>query len=318
MYKVYVLSDKWNDLDLITKDMADKFEVKVVPGATPDEIMEKCKDADALLIGYEAITNEVMDVLSNLKLIQFMAIGVEGIDLKYARSKGIAIANVPTYCLNEVADHTLALILSINRKISQFNQSVHENKWDIGLYPEMTRLGESTIGLLGFGNIPKVVNKRLQAFECNVIAYDPFVPKEVGAEHNVKMVDLEELTQEADYISCHLPLNKHTEKLIDENLFNKMKDRVVFINTSRGKVVDEEALVRAIDSGKIGYAGLDVLANEYPDVENHPLNRRENVVLTPHVAYYSKDSEKDLLIFAGRSVKNYILNNHEKVFVVNK
>lgn len=318
MFKVYVTSDKWNDLDLITRDMTEEFEVKVVPGATPEEIMEKCKDADALLIGYESITNEVMDALPNLKIVQFMAIGVEGIDLQYAKSKGIAVANVPTYCLDEVADHALALMLSINRRICQFNKSVQEGKWDIRLYPDIKRFGESTVGLLGFGNIPKTVNKRLQGFGCKVIAYDPFIPKEVGEEHNVELVSLDELLERADYISCHLPLNKNTDKMINKEIFDKMKDGVVFINTSRGGVVDEDELVRAIDSGKISYAGIDVLTDEYPDIENHPLNHRENVILTPHVAYYSMSSERDLLVFAGRSVKNYLLGNTDLVSVVNR
>lgn len=318
MLKVYVTSDKWNDLDLITKDMTDEFEVKVVPGATPVEIIEKCKDADALVIGYETITNEVMDALPNLKIIQFMAIGVEGIDLQYAKSKGIAVANVPTYCLNEVADHALALMLSINRRIPQFNKSVQEGKWDIRLYQDITRIGESTVGLLGFGNIPKTVNKRLQGFGCKVLAYDPFIPKEVGDQHSVELVSLEELAERSDYISCHLPLNKHTEKLINKELFDKMKDGIVFINTSRGGVVDEDALVKALNLGKVSYAGLDVLVDEYPDIENHPLNHRDNVVMTPHVAYYSKNSERDLLVFAGRSVKDYFLGNPEKVSIVNR
>ncbi|MFA5576165.1 MAG: C-terminal binding protein [Tissierellaceae bacterium] len=318
MYKVYVTSDKWNDLDLITRDMTDEFEVEVVAGASPEEIVDKCKDADALLIGYETVTNEVMDALPNLKLIQFMAIGVEGIDLAHARSKNIAVANVPTYCLNEVADHALALILSINRRISQFNRSVEEGQWDIRLYPEITRLGESTVGLLGFGNIPRAVNKRLQAFGAKVIAYDPFLAKEVGEEHNVELVSLDELMERSDYISSHLPLNKHTEKLINKDLFDKMKDGVVFINTSRGGVVDEEELIKAVDSGKISYAGLDVLVEEYPDIENHPLNHRDNVVFTPHVAYYSRNSERDLLVFAGRSVKDYLLGKQESVSIVNR
>lgn len=318
MFKVYVLSDKWNDLNLITKEMTDDFDVKVIPGAKPEEIIEKCKDANALIIGYETITNEVMDALPDLKIIQFMAIGVDGIDLEYAKSKGIVVGNVPGYCTNEVADHALALILSINRRISQFNKSVHENKWDIRLYPGMTRLGESTVGLLGFGNIPKTVNRRLQGFGCKVIAYDPFLPKEVGEEHNVELVSLDELAERADYISCHIPLNPHTKELINKDLFSKMKDGVVFVNTSRGGVVEEAALVEALDSGKVAFAGLDVLVDEYPELEDHPLNHRDNVVLTPHVAYYSKSSERDLLIFAGKSVKDYMLGNLKEVSIVNK
>lgn len=318
MFKVYVTSDLWNDLNLITKEMTDEFDVKVVPDATPKEIIEKCKDADALIIGYESITNEVMDALPNLKIVQFMAIGVEGIDLQYAKSKNIAVSNVPTYCLNEVADHAAALILSINRKICQFNKTVQDGKWDIRLYQDITRLGKSTVGLLGFGNIPKTLNKRLQGFGCKVLAYDPYISKEVGLEHNVDIVSLDELLQRSDYISCHLPLNKHTDKVIDKEVFDNMKDGVVFINTSRGGVIDEGELIKALDSGKVSYAGLDVLTDEYPDIANHPLNHRDNVVLTPHIAYFSQDSEKDLLIFAGRSTKNYLQNNTQDVSIVNK
>lgn len=317
MYKVYVLSDKWNDLDLITKDMTSEFDVKALVNLTEDEIIQECSDADALIIGYEEITNKIMDELKNLKVIQFMAIGVDGIDLEYARKKNIEISNVPGYCFNEVADHALALMLSLNRRVCQFNSSVGENIWDISLYPDITRLGESTIGLLGFGDIARTLNTRLQSFGSKVIAYDPFIDRKVGEELNVELVSLEELARESDYISCHLPLNDGTKELINKDIFKIMKDTAIFINTSRGGVVKEEDLVEALDNNEIAYAGLDVLVDEYPNLEKHPLNRREDVILTPHVAYYSKDSERDLLAFAGESVKNILLGDKDKASIVN-
>lgn len=319
MKKVYVTSDKWNNLDWIGERMGPGFDLKAVSVHTPDDIIRQCKDADALIIGYEEIPHAVLDALPNLKIVQFMAIGVEGINPAYAKEKGIVVANVPTYCLNEVADHVLALLLSINRHIVTFNNDVQNNNaWNHLLVPGMTRLGKSTVALLGFGNIPRQVNRRLQAFGCTVIAYDPFVAPEVATEHNVELVDLDTVCERADVISAHLPLNPNTKGMLDASFFDKCKDGVIFLNTGRGAVVDENALTAALDSGKIGFAGLDVLVSEDPDMATHPLNHRPNVILTPHVAYYSVDSERDLVVLAGKSVADYLNGEPDKVSIINR
>lgn len=318
MKKVYVISDKWNNLDWITERMDPKHQVEAITVTDPEDTIKKCSDANALLIGYEKITEEVMDSLKNLEIVQFMAIGVEGINLAYAKDKGIAVGNVPTYCLNEVADHTLALVLALNRRIVQYNADVQKNNWDITLFNDISRLGLKTVGLLGFGNIPREVNKRLQAFGSRVIAYDPYLPSDFGKQHNVELVDMETLTAESDYICCHLPLTKGTEKMLNADFFDSCKDGVVFVNTSRGKVVDEKALLDALNSGKVAYAGLDVLETEYPELENYPLNHRDDVILTPHVAYYSLDSEKDLLTLAGLNISNYFNYGPDEATIVNR
>lgn len=318
MIKIIRTYNGGGDLEIENKILGGIAEIEEIFCKTEEDLIKNCQDADAVICGYQPFTAKVIESLPKLKLIAFKSIGYNYADLEAARLKGIAVTNIRTYCINEVADHTLALMLSMNRKIPQLNESVKVNKeWKYNLYPDITRFSKNVVGLLGFGNIPKLVAKRLRGFEPKIYAYDPFVSQDVADEYGVELVDLERLLRESDYISCHLPLNEKTEKLLNKENFNKMKDGVTIINTGRGQVIDEEALLEALDSGKVGYAALDVLADEYPNLEENPLVKRKDVIITPHVAFYSTSSMTDGRVEAAENVLNYFDCKYHKCNIVN-
>lgn len=267
------------------------LEMVVRPSQTPSEIIENAKDADIIITVYEPLTKEVLSQLPNLKLVVYRSIGFNSVDLAYANERQLPVSHITQYCVDEVANYVVAAILSHNRRILDFNQSVKVgHKWDYELFPDMRRLSSLTVGLIGFGNIPRLVAQRLQVFGCKVMAYDPFVPAEVFANAGVTQVSLEEIFAHSDYISSHLPLNDSTKEMLNATLFNICENQPVFINSSRGGVVNEKDLVAALQSGKISYAILDVVHSEDPDLSKLPFMQMDNVVLTPHIAFYSQEA----------------------------
>jgi len=318
MKKVVLTYDSPGGLEYEQKILGNFAEIVKIPCETEEDLIKNCIDADAVFCVYEPFTAFVMDNLPKLKIIAVKAIGVDTVDIEAARQRSIAVTNIPHYCINEVADHTVMLMLAINRRLIQFHNSIQQDKmWKYDICLDISRLGECTIGLLGFGNIPRLVTERLRGFRPKIIAYDPFVDEKVANEYGIELVDLDVLYNNSDYICCHLPHNKHTEKMINKEAFAKMKDGVVLINTGRGKVVDEKALIDALDKGKVGYAGLDVLEDEYPDMNISPLNGRNNVILTPHVAYYSQASVRDAKIHSAENILYYLKGEYEKCSIVN-
>ena len=267
------------------------LEMVVRPSQTPSEIIENAKDADIIITVYEPLTKEVLSQLPNLKLVVYRSIGFNSVDLAYANERQLPVSHITQYCVDEVANYVVAAILSHNRRILDFNQSVKvDHKWDYELFPDMRRLSSLTVGLIGFGNIPRLVAQRLQVFGCKVMAYDPFVPAEVFANAGVTQVSLEEIFAHSDYISSHLPLNDSTKEMLNAKLFNLCENQSVFINSSRGGVVNEEDLVAALQSGKLSYAILDVVHSEDPDLSKLSFMQMDNVVLTPHIAFYSQEA----------------------------
>ena len=267
------------------------LEMVVRPSQTPSEIIENAKDADIIITVYEPLTKEVLSQLPNLKLVVYRSIGFNSVDLAYANERQLPVSHITQYCVDEVANYVVAAILSHNRRILDFNQSVKVgHKWDYELFPDMRRLSSLTVGLIGFGNIPRLVAQRLQVFGCKVMAYDPFVPAEVFANAGVTQVSLEEIFAHSDYISSHLPLNDSTKEMLNATLFNLCENQPVFINSSRGGVVNEKDLVVALQSGKLSYAILDVVHSEDPDLSKLPFMQMDNVVLTPHIAFYSQEA----------------------------
>ena len=318
MKKVVLTFNSMGGLEEEQEVFGNFAEIVKIPCKTEEDLIANCKDADAVICCYEPFTPKVMDKLPKLKIISCKAIGVNYVDLNAAKEKNIAVTNIPHYCVNEVADHTVTLMLCINRRIVQFHASVQQDKaWKYDLCPDMTRFSESIVGLLGFGNISRLVAMRLKGFGPRIIAYDPFITQKQADEYGVKLVELDELYQTADYVSCHLPLNKCTEKMLNAEAFAKMKDGVVLINTSRGGVIDEEALVVALDSGKVGFAGLDVLTDEHPNMDRSTFCGRNNVILTPHVAFYSLSAVRDAKVQSAENIFYYLNGEYEKCSIVN-
>lgn len=314
MFKTYIITD---DIDpkKVENVLENYSQIRFIPSPTEEDIIKNCRDADALISLYEPITSKVFDNLPNLKIVSLLSIGFNTVDVDYAKQMGVRVSNNPNYCLEEVADHTTAFILTLNRRLFEYNKAVKQEKiWKYdNLSGKIHRLSSQTLGLAGFGSIAQKVAKRMKAFGCNVLAYDPFIPKEIGETHGVQIVTLDELLENGDIISAHMPLNDSTRNFFSKETFSKMKKSPIFINCARGGIVDENALLEALDRGLISAAGLDVLSSEEPDLENCEFIERDNVILTPHAAFYSEESNEEAQIFTAKHVEYFIKGQLDKI-----
>jgi D-3-phosphoglycerate dehydrogenase / 2-oxoglutarate reductase len=283
---------------------------------TEDEVIEAAKDADALINQYAPITRKVIENLERCKVISRYGVGYNTIDVEAATEKGIIVGNVTDYCIDEVSDHALSLLLSSARKVTQLDHEVKKGNWNYKTGIPIFRLRGRTLGLVGLGNIPQSVARKAQVFGLNVVAYDPFVPEEVAKELNVELLSLDALCERSDFISVHAPLNQHTEGMISHEQFNKMRKETFIINTARGPVIDEGALIAALQAGKIAGAALDVVVQEPIDRDN-PLLQMEHVILNPHIAWYSEESEAELKRKVAQNVAD-VLTGYYPTYLVNK
>ncbi len=276
-----------------------------------EEIIQTCKEADGLIIQYAPLTRRVIENLPHCKVISRYGVGVDSVDLKAATDFGIIVANVPDYCIDEVSNQTIAMLLSLVRKTVFFDKKVKENKWDFRLGMPIQRLQGKTLGLIGCGRIGLEVAKKFSAFGVKVISFDPYL--QCGGE-GVELTDLDTLLKKSDFISIHCPLNESTKHLIGEREFKKMEKKPILINTSRGAIIDEKALIWALEEGLVSGAGLDVLEKEPPDIQN-PLLKMENVILSPHVGFYSVESIMELKRRTAENVSAVLTGNWPKSVV---
>ncbi len=258
-----------------------------------EDILAVARDADAILVTYAKITREIITQLTKCKAIGRFGLGVDNIDLVAAKEKGILVNYVPDYCIREVSDHTMALLLTLIRKIPLSTRLVQSGRWEMPAVVPIRRLEGTVLGLLGLGNIPRLVAPKAKAFGIKVIAYDPFAKDEQFSSVGVERVDLDTLFARSDYVSVHAPLTPQTRGLLGNDAFAKMKKGVLIVNTARGPLIDENALVAALDAGQVGGAALDVVATE-PLAKDSPLLGRDNVIVTPHTAFYSIEALDEL------------------------
>jgi D-3-phosphoglycerate dehydrogenase len=264
---------------------------------TDAEILAVAADADVVAPMGARLTGEVIRQLRACRLIPSGGIGFDHIDAEAATERGILVTNMAETFVEEVANHTWLLLLMVARRGLWLHEMATTNRWDEAnarLFPilkiPMPRITGQTLGLVPFGRIPRAVARRARAFGMEVLAYDPYVPAEVFAQDGVRRATLDQVFAEADVVSCHLPLSTQTYHLIGDGQFRRMKPSAYFLNTGRGKVVDELALIAALRDGRIAGAGLDVLEQEPPEPDN-PLLHLPNVVVTPHMASVSDVSE---------------------------
>jgi len=259
-FKVVVTDYVFPNLETERKELK-KIGADLIESAGSDEenIIEAAKDADAILNCYAELTPKVIESLEKCRIIARYGIGVNNVDMSTATKKGIIVTNVPDYCIEEVSDHALALILACARKICQLNKTVKNGKWDFKGYRPMYRLQGQTLGIVSFGKIPRRLVEKVSAYKFKIIAYDPYVDEEVAAKYNVKLVTFEELLRESDVISVHAPLTKETKGMFGSEQFKKMKNSAYLINTARGGLIKDNDLARALKEGEIAGAGLDVL-----------------------------------------------------------
>jgi D-3-phosphoglycerate dehydrogenase len=262
--------------------------------------MQVARDADALLVTYAKVTAEMIGQMKRCRIIARFGIGVDNVDIAAATNASIVVTRVPDYCIDEVSDHTMALLLALARKIPFANSRAHAGRWEMPAVVPIHRLRGSVLGLVGFGRIPQLVAPKAKTFGLRVISYDPFVSAETMMRTGVEKVDFSELVKVSDHISIHTPLVPETNHLFNADVFRRMKPTAHLINTARGSVVDEEALAQALDEGRLAGAALDVLSQEPPSTS--PLFGRDNVILTPHMSFYSAESLIDLQSKAAEEV----------------
>jgi len=293
--KVLVTDHVFPNLDPEREILGEIGAEVVYPGCdvSDERLVELAVDVDGVLNTYRKIPAALYDAAKKCRIITRYGIGIDTIDVAKATKCGIIVTNVPDYCIDEVSDHTLAHILGCARKITVSNQLVKSGKWSLAPVKPMYRLRSRTLGLYGFGRIPRLVAVKAKVFGVKVVACDPYVPEAAIAAAGVRKVSFEELCREADIISIHAPLTEETRGVFNAKAFSIMKDGVIIVNTARGPLVNEADLYAAVVSGKIGAAALDVTVPEPPAADN-PILKLPNVILTPHSAWYSEEALVDL------------------------
>jgi len=289
------------------------LDVELIRAEAPeqDAILAVASDADAVFVTYAQMTADVIAGLDKCRVIGRFGIGTDNIAIDAATDAGIVVTYAPVYCLDEVSDHAMALLLSLARKIPFSTAMVSSGRWEMPAVVPIRRLKGRTLGLVGIGNIAQAIVGKAQAFGIKTIAADPYAPDEVFARTNTDKVELDELLERSDYVSVHAPLTPETENMFSTDAFAKMKSDALLINTSRGPLVDVDALVTALDAGEIGGAALDVLPQE-PPAADHPLLGRDNVILTPHAGFYSEDALLDLQTTVATDVATVLAGGKPK------
>lgn len=284
-----------------------EFGQVVINQLTPyDKIAETVRDAEAIICNKTPLNRDTLALAENLKYIGLFATGYNNIDIEYCREKGITVCNAGSYSTDAVAQHTFALILECFNRVGDYNSFVHKGNWKNSetfspfAYP-LSELSGKTIGIVGYGSIGKAVAKIAKAFSMKVLAYRRN-PVEDGI---VQFADFNTILEESDIVTIHCPLNKDSEKLFNKTTFDKMKNGSVFINTARGGVMDENALVDALGSGKLSFAGIDVLEIE-PMAETCPLCGIENCIITPHIAWAPMETRERLMGIVADNLRSFI------------
>jgi len=303
-YKIVITDYEYLDLKIEEEVLSgSNLEIEFVAAQckTPEEVIKVCKDADGIINQYAPLNAEVLSQLERCKVISRYGVGVDTIHLPTALEKGITVTNVPDYGIEEVSNHTVAFMLAASRKIVQLNEAVKSGVWDFKVGVPIHRFENRIFGVLGFGKIPRRVIEKVSTFGFEMIAYDPYVPAEEMGKYNVRKVELDEIIQTSDILSLHLPLTESTHHLINEDRIAKMKDGVLIINTARGPIIKESALIEGIKRGKISGAALDVVEIE-PIPHSSELLQLPNVYLTPHSAFYSEEAIVELRTKTARNI----------------
>jgi D-3-phosphoglycerate dehydrogenase len=260
-------------------------EIVEIAAGTDAEFVSAARQADALYAKGRRITRQIIDGLERCRVIALGSVGVDSVDVAAATARGIPVTNVPDTFIEEVADHTMMLILATYRRVVTMDRFVRDGRWTEGrpLLSQYPRLMGQTLGFIAFGHVARAVATRARGFGLHLLAYDPYVEELIMPRYGVEPVALTELLQRSDIVSMHAPSTPEAHHLLTEHHFRSMKPEAIFINTGRGPTVDEPALIRALQEGWIAAAGLDVLEQE-PAVPTNPLLKLDNVILTPHVA----------------------------------
>ncbi|MES3000970.1 MAG: C-terminal binding protein [Pseudomonadota bacterium] len=301
--KLVITDTVFPDLELEQSMLGDVADIVLAPPGDPGRLAELLTGAHAVLNCYAVLPPEVVDDMKHCLVICRTGIGLDTIPLDVATRRGIMVANVPDYCISEVADHTAALALSLLRRIDVSATHVRQGRWDYKLAGEVRRLGELSVGLVGFGRIARAFGSRMAAFGMKVRAHDPFVAQDSIREAGAEPVSLDQLFGECDVISLHAPLAPSTRHMVNEARLALMKPGAILLNSSRGGLVDFKALTAALVEGRIAGAGLDVLEQEPPVDMPDGI---PNLIVTPHLAFYSREAMGELRRSAAAEIRRVL------------
>lgn len=318
-FKVVYTDNIYKDNEIEYRRFAEAgYDFSVASSHDKETLKKECADADAVMLSFIEMDEELINSLQKCKVIVRCGMGFNNVDIPAATKRGIMVANVQKYCLDEVSDHAVALMLTLIRKTAYLSRLLREGIWDPAKARPIPRLKDLTLCLYGLGGISSRFATKAKAFGMHVAAYDPFLPAEYFEQMGVERIaEEDELFRRADVLSVHLPLNKSTAKIINAEKLALMKPTALFLNLARGGLVDEEALIKALQDGKLGGAGLDVLADEFPSMDN-PLFQMDNVIVSPHIAYYSEGSDVDLRNYAINQVIGALENGAPEFFLNKK
>jgi D-3-phosphoglycerate dehydrogenase len=279
---------------------------------TEEDVIAAAKDAAAILVQWAPLTRAVMQELPRCKVIVRYGIGIDNIDLDAARVRGIKVCNVPDYCIDEVADHTLALAMSLARQLPMIDQLVRQGVWKIVPPRSMLASRQMTFATIGYGRIARAVLDRARGCKFRLATCDPYLPVGTELPPDIQLLDMDKALRTADIVSLHLPLTEATRHLINEEALSKMKSTSLLLNTARGGVVNTVELAAVLRRAQIAGAALDVFEQE-PLEGDHPLRKCTNVLLTSHIGWYSELSQPQLQRMAAdeavRAIKDETLRN---------
>lgn len=304
--KVVILDAKTLTNDDIDFSVFDEFgEVTIYDYTKYNQIAERIKDAEIILCNKSIMNRMTLKDAKNVKYIGLFATGYNNVDIEYTNERNITVCNAGSYSTNAVTQHVFALILEHYNKVGEYNKFVKDGGWihseKFSPFKPMKEMDGRTLGIVGYGSIGKKVAKIAQAFDMKVLAYNRSPKK----DESVRFVEMDELLEKSDIVSIHCPLNRDSEKMCNKEFFEKMKDGALFINTSRGGVVDEQALIDAVKSKKISGAGLDVVAVE-PMEKHEEILDIDNIIITPHSAWAPVETRTRLVEIVKNNIKKWV------------
>jgi len=301
-YTVVVAYGEFPDLSLEEQALSDlNVEFKQTHGLDTPEKQNVASQADALMVTTHPVPRELLRRMTRCKIISRVGTGLDAIDIPAATEYGIWVTNVPDYSVDEVSSHTIALLLAQARRLPQMFELTRKGIWDSRSIRPIERLNGQTLGVVGYGRIARAVAGKAQGLGLKILAYDPYIDAASIEATGAKAVDLSTLLRESDFVALHTPLTDSTRHIINRDTLAKMKPTAFLINTARGPLIDEDALLEAVRQKKIAGAALDVLTVE-PPPSDHPLLHEERILVTPHSAWYSEAANRDVRVRGAEEV----------------
>jgi D-3-phosphoglycerate dehydrogenase / 2-oxoglutarate reductase len=302
--KVLVTDSEYSSLDIEAEVLAGAgHELQLAACKTAEDVIEAGSRIHAMLVQYAPITAAVFEALPQLGLVSRYGVGVDAVDTEAAQRHGVWVCNVPDYGTTEVSLHAVAMLLALLRNVAGHDREVRAGRWDYHLGGELRRPSSLTLGVVGLGRIGRMTAERAAPWFGAVVGYDPYLPDSAWPE-GFERVDLSELFARSSAVTLHLPLTDDTRGLVSYDVLERMPAGSYVVNTSRGGLVDLDALLGALESGRLAGAALDVLPQE-PPPKDHPLLTHPRALITPHVAWYSAEAEVELRRKAAQNIVDW-------------